>query len=477
MKVIFLQDNGINESLSVTDVAGLLEDRGHECDLFIEHNERDFYGEVERSRPGLIVIPMDVWGEKKAIDMAGKVKQRVDAPIVFAGTYPLLMPEIIERRGVDIVCVGEAEFPILELAEHIEQGKDYYDIPNLHVRRNGDIIRNDMRPLLQDLDQLPLPDRGIYFKYRFLRDFSIKRFTSGRGCPNACSFCYNAKFREIYRGHGKYVRRKSVRRVIDEIEEMKRIAPMRSIHFSDDLFTDNKKWVLEFCREYSARFDVPWTCNTAVHAVDEEMVDAIKRAGCFGIAMGVETGREFLRMDTLNKPYRDRQVLRVARMIKDKGLYLTSFNMIALPNESIEDALVTVRLNRFLRSDNVRVFFLSPIPRTRLTENAISEGLLRENYDREGAQVLTPEIHSSQMEKLQTLYYLYDVALISPFFEKLVTRMLGARVPGIIKFLLLLPRMLREQKFFNISLFSGIKYFLNTTLPQNRTKNFNNYLP
>lgn len=477
MKVIFLQDNGINESLSVTDVAGLLESRGHECDLFLERNERDFYGEVERSAPGLVVIPMDVWGEKKAIDMAEKVKERIDTPIVFAGTYPLLMPEIIERRGVDIVCIGEAEYPILELAERIENGEDYSDVPNLHVRVDGGIRRNPMRPLLQDLDELPLPDRGIYFKYPFLRDISVKRFTSGRGCPNACSFCYNAKFREIYRGHGRYVRRKSVGRVIDEIAEMKRIAPMRSIHFSDDLFTDNKKWVLEFCERYAGRFDVPWTCNTAVHAVDEEMIAAMKRARCFGIAMGVETGREFLRMDTLNKPYRDRQVLRVARMIKDNGLYLTSFNMIALPNETVEDALVTVRLNRFLRADNVRVFFLSPIPRTKLADEAISHGLLRENYDRDGAQVLTPEIHSSQSERLQTLYYLYDVALLSGVTEKLVTRLLGVRVPGIVRFFLLIPRMLREQKFFNISLVSGIKFFLNTTLPQNRTKNFNNYLP
>jgi len=477
MKVVFLQDNGINESLSLTDIAGLLEDRGHECDLFLERNERNFYAKIADSDPGLIVVPMDIWGEKKAIDIAGEVKRKIEVPIVFAGTFPLLIPEVIEKPGVDMICVGEAEFPILELADAIESGKDYSGIPNLHIKRDGEIIRNGMRPLLQDLTLLPLPDRDIYFKYPFMRDVSIKRFTSGRGCPNACSFCFNAKFKEIYHGKGGYVRRKPVKRIIEEIEDMKRIAPLKSIHFADDLFTDDRKWVLEFCEEYASRFDMPWTCNTAVHAVNEEMIVAMKRSHCSGIAMGVEAGREYIRMAVLNKPYRDRQVIRVAELIKKYGLYFTSFNIMALPGETVEDAFATVRFNRHLRADNVRAFFLSPIPRTRLAEQSAGKGYLSEDYNEKGPGIMTLEVHSPQHKKLHTLYYLIDIALISPFFEKIVRLLLDVKLPGFILFLLLLPRMNRERKFFRIEIFSGLKFFLNTSLPQNRTKNFNNYLP
>lgn len=66
MRVAFLQDNGINESLSLTDVAGLLHSKGHECELFIERNERDFLGSVVAFRPDLVVLPLDIWGEKVA---------------------------------------------------------------------------------------------------------------------------------------------------------------------------------------------------------------------------------------------------------------------------------------------------------------------------------------------------------------------------------------------------------------------------
>lgn len=477
MKIVFLQDNGINESLSLTDAAGLLKAHGHDCELFLQRNERRFHEKVIGARPGLVVIPMDIWGERVALGMAENLRGKISAPIVFCGTYPFLFPEVIEHPGVDIVSMGESEFTLLELAGRLERGEDYADIPNLVLKRDGKIVRNEMRPLIGDLSVLPLPDRAIYYKYPFMRSMSVKRFTSGRGCPNACSFCYNAKFRELYRGKGKYVRRKSVPRIIGEIEEMRRIAAIGSVHFSDDLFTDDRVWVVSFCEEYAKRFKYRWTCNTTVHAVDDEMLAAMKRANCSGLAMGVETGREYLRMVNLNKPYRDREIVRAARLIKKHGLFLTSFNMIALPEETVEDAFVTVRLNRFLKADNVRVFFLSPIPRTQLVERAVAEGLLEADYEKNGARLLTPEIRSKHTKMFESLYWLFDLALVSPFFEKIVRGLLRFRIPAPVRVLLVLPRIYKEKKFFNIRLVSGIHFFLRTTLPQNRTKNFNNYLP
>ena len=199
MKVVFLQDNGINESLAVTDVSGLLKSRGHECDIFIERNERRFIPKVVAGNPDLIVIPMDIWGEHIALSMARRVKKELDVPTIFCGTYPLLFPEVIERPEVDLVITGEAEFALLDMVERLRDGEDYSDVPNLTLKRDGEVIRNEMRPLIQDLSVLPLPDRAIYYKYWYMRQISTKRFTSGRGCPNACSFCYNSKFKEFFK--------------------------------------------------------------------------------------------------------------------------------------------------------------------------------------------------------------------------------------------------------------------------------------
>jgi radical SAM superfamily enzyme YgiQ (UPF0313 family) len=478
MKVIFLQDNGINESLAVTDISGLLKSRGHETDLFFKKNEKRFASKVGESGAGLIVVPMDIWGERVALSLAAEAKGVSDAPIVFCGTYPMLFPEVINDSQVDIVSRGESEYAILDLVERLERGEDYSNVPNLTVKKGGEVVINEMRPLIQDLEELPLPDRGLYFKYRFMKIISVKRFTSGRGCPNACSFCYNATFRGFFTGKGRYLRRKPVSRIIEEIEDMKRLAPMRSIHFSDDIFTHDKPWVMEFSREYAKRFrDIPFTCNTTVHDIDDEMVAEMKKANCAGIAIGVETGNERLRIDKLNKNYLDSQIIAAAALVKKHGLTLTAFNMIALPYETIDNAFETVQLNRFIKADNIRVTFLSPIPRTRMVEDAVKDGLLDVNYEESGMRIMTPEIHTKKDREFETLYALFDIAAASPALEKLVRKLLRFKIPPVILFFLLIPRMLREKKFFKISLISGIIFFLNTTAPQYRTKNFNNYLP
>ena len=156
---------------------------------------------------------------------------------------------------------------------------------------------------------------------------------------------------------------------------------------------------------------------------------------------------------------------------------LTSFNMLALPYETIENAFETVRLNRQIRADNVRVTYLSPIPRTELVESAVKDGLLSMDYEENGAKIMTPEIKTGTTRAFKTLYALFDVAVVSPRLERIVRGLLRFHVPGFVLFLFLLPRMMREKRFFNISLFSGLYFYLNTAMPQHRTKNFNNYLP
>ncbi len=478
MKVLFLQDNGINESLAISDISALLKSRGHTTDLLIMRNEGHFQQRIAESNPGLVVVPMDIWGEHVALSIASTAKKAVDAPIVFCGTYPMLFPEIVEHPEVDIVVQGESEFPILDLADHLQDSASIDAIPNVSVKHDGKVIRNEMRPLLQDLTELPLPDRALYFKYRFIRQMSLKRFTSGRGCHNACSFCYNATFMASYRGKGKYIRRKPVSRMIEEIDEMRRMAPLKSVHFSDDIFTYDKNWVLDFCHQYSRRFPrVPFTCNTTVHDIDEEMVTAMKRACCFGIAIGVETGNETLRMKKLNKPYRDSDIVRTSALIKKHGLFLTTFNMMALPYETIENTFETIRFNRQIKSDNTRYTFLSPVPRTALVESAISDGLLEHDSGKAGREILAPKLQSKINRQFESLYALADIAALSPRMEKLVAKWIDRKIPRIVLILLLFPRIYREKKFLNIGLISGFIYFLHTSMPQHRTKNFNNYLP
>lgn len=482
MNVLFIQNLGINESLGLTDLSGFLKSKGHECGLLIEKNEKNFLSSIKNFSPDLFIIPWDIGMCSWILEMSRKLRMHFNKPIVFCGTYPSFYPHVvINYPEVDIICIGEAEYSMAELIEKLEKKEDFHNIYNLWVKKEGKIYKNQLRELIDDLDRLPMPDREIYFKYEYLRDFSLKRFTSGRGCLNSCSFCFNPAFREKYRGKGSYVRRKSVFRIIKEIEDMRSKSFLRSIHFSDDIFTHDKKWVLEFSNEYKKNINLPFTCNATADTIDEELINALKKANCTGIAMGVETGNEKLRSLILNKNISNEQILRAASLIKKYGLFLVTFNMVALPTETIEDAFETIRINYKMKTDHVRLTFALPLPETKLAEFGSQRGLLKE----EDIRMITnttlysssPVFESNNKKLYENLFYLFCFGVKFPALLPFIKVMI--RLPSLKKFFItfnLIMNSYFEKKFFNITWYSGIRYFLCSGNLKQRTKVFNNYL-
>lgn len=478
MKVLFLQDNGINESPAIWDISSLLKSRGIDTELILENQEKNFIKKISEYSPDVFIIPADIGGEVWAEETLKKIKRIFKKPVILCGTYPTFTPEVIEKEEVEIIALGEIDYALLEFLENLRDGKEITGIKNFYIKRDGKIFKNPLRGLIENLDTLPLPDREIYFKYKFLKEFPLKKITSGRGCPNACSFCFNRNFREMYKESKIYVRRKTPERVLKEIEILvKNYSPVKSLHFSDDLFTDNKEWVLEFCKKYRELFKIPFTCNTTVDTVDEEMIAFLKSANCSGIAVGVETGDEYLRTKLLNKPYNDEQIIKTARLIKKYKINLTTFNMICLPGESIQQAFRTVSFNRKIRVDNPRVNIAFAIPKTNFTEEAISKGYLQKDFKmRIDLEISKPVFKTRYNLQFENLYYLFALATKNKILEKIVRFLVNLPLTKFYK-IFLLSRFLREKKFFRIPLISAIKFYLNCGNPLKRTKNFNNFIP
>lgn len=478
MKVLFIQDNLINESPALCDLSAVLKDAGYSCNLLIEKEEKDLFSSILEYSPDIFVIPCDVGANLWCENLAKKLKKTFKQKIIFCGTYPSFNPEIIENPNIDIVCIGEVEYAILELLNNLKENKEIKNIRNLWIKENGKIYKNDVRPLIEDLDLLPFPDRELYFKkYKTLTYFPLKKFTTGRGCPNNCSFCFNRNFKEIYQDKGTYVRRKSPQRVVEEIKRVVKKYLTKSIHFSDDLFTDNKLWVLEFCNIYKNNFKIPFTCNTTVDTVDEEMIKAMKDANCSGIAIGVETGNEKTRLSILNKPYTTQQIIDVAKLIKKHNIYLTTFNMIGLPGEDITSAFETIKFNCKIKADNPRVNLSFAIPKTKLTEDAIKDGFLDKNFAYQVNLAISKPIFKTKYKReFENLYYLFEIAVKFEFLEKLIKLLIKLPLTKLYKILIIL-RLWREKKFFKIPITSAIKFYLKVGNPLKRTKNFNNFIP
>ena len=150
---------------------------------------------------------------------------------------------------VDMVCVGEGEYPLLELVETMERGETNHSIGSIWFKENGKIIKNEIRNTVTDLDELPMPAKDLYYSKstHFSKCYYIM---ASRGCAYSCSFCFHSYMRELTRDKGKYLRFRSVDKVISELKMAKEKYNIKSIRFFDDSLGSKFSWLEEFSIKY-----------------------------------------------------------------------------------------------------------------------------------------------------------------------------------------------------------------------------------
>ena len=482
MKIQFLQNLGINESLALADLSAYLKSKGHICDLLIESDEKLYISKIEDFSADLFVVPWDIGTKNWIIKTARIIHSISNSPAVFCGTYPSFYPDrAIGTEGIEMICIGETEYALHEFTECLDRSETLEGVRNIWLKRSGSVIKNELRPLIEDLDSIPLPDRNLYFKYRYIRDMSFKRFTSGRGCMNSCRFCYNPLFRSKYSGKGTYVRRKSVDRIIEEILAVSKIAALKTIHFSDDIFTIDKAWLADFGSRYRDRVNIPFTCNATADSIDEECVRILAESNCSGIALGIESGNQDYRNFILNKRITNEQIEASAAMIKEKGIFLTTFNMLALPGETPEGAFETIQLNARIKTDHIRLSFASPLPGTQLAEYGIEKGYFkREDIEDLLDNTIYPDsavLDTDTQTAFNNIFILFRFAVVMPFLIPLIRRIYRSRFIRPISFFNNMLNALGEKRFFRITWGSGIRYMFNAGSLRRRTKVYNNFMP
>jgi anaerobic magnesium-protoporphyrin IX monomethyl ester cyclase len=477
VRILFVQDNGLNESLALTEASALLMAHGHRCQLTLTREEPDLEATVRARRPDLVVVVGSILARGFALDSARRVAALGGPPAVLCGTLPTFFPEVVLDPAVHAIVVGEADEALLELAEALGQGQAIEGIPNLRVARDGAVVGGGVRPMIADLDSLPLPDRALYYRFGFLRDFPWKKFTAGRGCVHHCSYCYQPSLRRMYADDPHYMRLKSPGRVVAEVLDLRRKAALGHVHFSDDLFTVDGDWVTEVSGRLRAEVGLPFTCNTSAELVTARVARDLARGGCVAVAIGVESGDERLRCERiLHKDISDAMIRQAAAHIREAGLRLVTFNMIGAPGETLEQALATLRFNRELGADHVRINFAYPIPGTAMFQQAVQQGLLdpaqaaamaSEQLELEPGPILKHP-HAQALERLLRLY---PLLLRLPASEQLAPALL--RLPsGALGRLLGLYAPLLEQRIFRLPWWQGLRYYRHVGSPAKRTTNF-----
>lgn len=343
--------------LGIAWIAAVLREAGYREVSLIDsianrYSNEDIIDLLKKAEPDIVGISFGTQIRFGAFELARLVKKNFPkVPLVVGGPHPTLTAQDILENipEIDFIVRGEGEVSFLNLIRTIEAGSDLADVKGISFRgEKGDIIHNPPEPPIQDLDRLPLPARDLLpmEKYEQRTTLSRKRATSilsSRGCPYHCVFC------SVSEQWGHQIRHRSPQSVVDEIEYLLKKYPfLEGIRFFDDVFTMDKKRVIEICREILKRkLNFVWECEARANTIDEEMVREMKKAGCEFIDLGIESGSDRI-LKNIKKSITVQQAIEAAKTIKKAGLGLKVFIMHSLPGETYEDIKKTVFLSRYL---------------------------------------------------------------------------------------------------------------------------------
>jgi anaerobic magnesium-protoporphyrin IX monomethyl ester cyclase len=466
-KVVFVQDFWF-EYLGPIYLTEVLEQAGHTVEAIVEPSLRKLIRKLSSRRPDVVAFYCTTGTHQWVLSAAQLAKQQHRGAVTaVGGPHPTFFPEMVESDGIDVICRGEGEGAMLDLVECVASGGDYERIPNLWVKsRNGEIIRNEVRDLIADLDSLPFNRRRLYRHYWLLRTSPSKHFVTARGCPYQCSFCFNHRNMELYRGKGTYLRRHSPERVVEEIRYVRRQYGLTSVRFDDDLFILDPPWLFEFLEMYAREIGLPYFCTVRANSMTEEIAEALGSTGCHSAYFGIESGNDFLRNDVLRKGITPAQIERAADLLKRRGVKVGTFNMLGLPGETVDQAFETVHLNQRIRPHFVWASLVQPYPRTALAEYCVREGYLGEDaglgsiYSSYFKQGVLRNPVARQLENLQKLF---AVAVRHPRLEAVLRRLIRRRGGALFQAVFYLSYLARYVRTYRVPLWRMLIVGLRST--------------
>jgi len=389
MHIVFVY--GAYENIGIEYLSAMLKKRGHKVSLIyiplifrdallnidflgrlFSHD--DYYiNELVGMEPDMVAFSCVTDWFQWNIKFAKKIKEKLtDIPIIFGGIHATSSPDfLLEYDEIDYVCIGEGEYAICDLADALEYRNDVSKISNIC----GKGFKNKPRPLINDLDALPFPDKALFYdKVPYFS--SVYTIMASRGCPFSCSYCINNSLRKIYDGTDKYWRKRSIENIIKELKTALEKWDFKEVMIEDDIFMGDIERTEKFCRLYKKYINKPFVCVTHPKMVDEKELALLKDAGCIQIEIGIQTLNEKVRRESLNRYETNEEIINALKLLHRLKIPFNIDHIVGLPGDSFEYQLKALSLYNEVRPNRLLFFFITFYPDTEIAEMAEKEGIL-----------------------------------------------------------------------------------------------------
>lgn len=419
--VLLIATSQIN--LGLKSVSGALLNSGYEprvifMDVVSEYYKPSVLAELDifLSKVDLIGISTIEISFKRTVQIINYIKSKdPHKTVVVGGIYALLNPEKCISYA-DVVCIGEGEQTIVELADAIYQKRDIDCIENIWVRKsNLEVYNNKRFHLIEDLDSLPRPDhfspeRHYYLNHkgkfeqsenliqpaRATLDYVYNFYVMfSRGCHLSCSYCSVPALKEIFRGSGKFLRKRSIGSTISELEQIVKSVPKLDFVylFDDDFLIRSIDEINEFSKKYREKIGVPFFCYGTPKSTSKEKIALLLDAGLTKFVFGIQSGSDKILEQIYNRHEFRKYIMKAAEELsqaineyygKTGRRLIPTFDIIYNnPWEEKEDLLDSIDIVRKM-SEYFEEFILFSMPlnifeSTALYKKAIEDGFIGTN--------------------------------------------------------------------------------------------------
>ncbi|MFH1401641.1 MAG: radical SAM protein [Parcubacteria group bacterium] len=379
--------------LGLLTIGTVLYENGYDVEIINAAAQRNYKELLLKKCKGVLAVGITSYTSeiKSALEITDIIKKNFKVPIIWGGWHATLFPvQTCQDGNVDFVITNEGDYSMLRLVRSLEGKNRLEDVPGIIYKKDGKIFINKSTGCL-DIETLPL----IKYDLVNVSDYSSTKLTdyfsraknvwlpyqSSRGCPHRCTFCINTVT------NNNIYRKKSARKVIEEVRSFIKKYGLTHLRIIDDNFFVDCRRVKEICEGFiKNKFNITWDAECRVDYfkeghLDDKLLSLCAKSGLIELTLGCESGSQKI-LDLMKKDVKVEQIVNcVTQCRKYKIIPRCSF-MVGIPGESKEDIFMTARLINKLRKIEPRMAWgvatFRPYPKSEMCEDLKKKGVFRE---------------------------------------------------------------------------------------------------